>query len=1422
MNSTEVNKNIEKLRQASTVAAQVNDFKRVVELASAASSLTDWLKGGMVGDPPVDADALLPEAAETRVVPTRAPVLAPQPVEVPREPAPRLERTVEPTQVIADATPLKAEPVILRDEESPQSMPIPAVSASQAQPPKASVGAALQTKLIDVQRKADGGNFSEALLDLELLQENLSEVEQVAVTEAVARIQAARNAKATDQLKAAKRIVSRQLNNLAAQRTAWEQLLKIEPDSREAAEALDNLAVRERQERQRTDIAEIRKPLQEELKDLKAVNEMRRRADQLRQSGEVKDPALREQLEETYKKLDDLRSDMQRAGEGGTSNVVSENFDQAIKTYTDALGKGYDTIKDDVSGEIVRTVDVLGRARLAYWTNLSKRVSERQNDANESLQAGYPDTAVSKLEEADVLVKKIQEGGENERSSVEKDLSRAREEQRNKKEAQRLVTEAMSDTDPEVARAKLVQAKTIYPKYPHLDEEYIKPKDVLVLNKAIQNMISDQSAAAAAMRRAWEQDTAEDGRREYDAAREFCRIALSRGANLSLTSSEQENRRQEIRKLLDTINQNEETFNRLMGHLRSIDQAVKAADGPLATSILAQLTDAEKSDRRVQALRIKTAQFKADDQKLVEAERLFFQDRNFTGVTDLCKTIESPQFRKEARELASRAQARLTLNKARNDYQSGDLAMAINGFQQVETLKSVLPMEDQVLSQEAETERKQTEQEQQRAAGLRQRLIDTSRLRQQANPAWSKWSQAIGALRNETPLWLRSELEKEYDAGKVVWLESAMLLAGRQEIRGELHRAYETLELLAKEGLVGESEPLWRRVQYAHFKSLTEDALAGTRLEDWDNAEGLAEKSRNSAPADGLRSANDFLNETIRLATLKRAALAATTSNLGPDGAIRILEEKTRQYPGLNMDAQIRARLLRYYMDKYDFVKASDQAQTMAYVYGEENWSTQWQQLVQASQAASKGNIGQTVGVLADLRLRLDDTASSALKEAMEYVLRKQLDQLMKKVRPDTLALTNEELVGQIQTLEYIRQIKPADQWAEQQLRALTKRLGGLVDPLKRQVDQISLHSGDSLIDTDQKARVLLGQIRAVLHALQMSGGLDNLVEPLRRTEERLTERVAEWQTAINALDQLRDRWAYAIGGTWDTKSLDESLDVARSVGDVKEITDWESKIGLLKECLDGTRRDTNAMGLRALVRSVMNAWQKEEFDQLIARNGHGLIDELRNKITRANSEIDKNFVIPQSDLTFKDDYSEPHRITNLDLLREVVTTKLRNFNQWDAWQTDYKTLAQKVNESWDKAIEIMAQVPPCLTSAKNLLDPMEESTQALKAKIQIQPKHALSDKASGIAEYYQPTVLDDQIEGLLVDRSRKLKILESELAKTEDILRRLTPFRKGTRPLTNQNNRRDLRRIIDDLRKIDACHPEITNFEPDLARFER
>lgn len=1357
-NAEKIRDYVKRLKEASKQAIDAGEYTRGVELANAARALQDWQEQGMPGEMPVDLAALLGEEAVEVLTP-------PQPPKVEPVPEPRLE---------------------------------PPYESEADRKPRDLLKAARKKALDDhyAEAEADLWTVVDQAEDTSLLQE---------AEEALTEVEAVRKDRLIELVREAKRAEREESGNLTRQRATWEAVQRVDPTHSGALNALLRLAARERLEKQRRRIDDLRAPLRVVRKDIAAVEKARLEAHEMLLGEEITDPDLHRQIEKIYRRLDELRDEILRASEGGASSERAKDFETAIGKYRAALRAGYDVIADDTTGEPINVVEAHERTLQAYWADLRERSSRRYNEAQSALEDGYPETTIGLLEEAQGLMRKVEEGGEEIRRQVDEALARAQEALKNKQEAQRLVSAAEAERNPHEARVKLVEAKQHYPHYPDL-ETMIAQKERLLLAHVAREAVADLSAARGGLARAQGKVASE----EFEKARGHCRTALQRGANLSTTYKALVDQWEKAQALLEEIDRQEAKYHELLAKLSLIDEALEKEDVRLARNLMAQLTEEEQGAQETLDRRLRLAELEEDDEKYAEAERFFYREQDYERVIEVCRGLkDSVDFRERARTLRRRAEARLWLGQARETYQGGKLDGAIADYRRVEGLASDLPEGDQPLLEEAKAERRKAEQEKQLAAELRGCLRDLADLRLQEKVPWKQWLEGVRGLRKDAPVWLREDLEGEYEAGVEEWLGDACQQADRHEMRGETSRAYEMLIPLADQELLPADDPLWRRVQCSYFSVEAKRLLDGYQVEHWEQAEEMAKQALDAAPMSQAAQVQTEFLRVVHEAILKSAAQVAATTNPGPAGAVRLLEDKMVLHPLLKQDSQVRTRLIRYSLDLGDHDRALEHARTMAYVPGEEHAAPFWEGLVHSARDFAEGQRVRAVGFLVDVRRRglVAGRVSDNFRELYESVMERALSQLRGAVVPAAPAVSDAEVIVHVQTLDLILQLDPDDEQARAELEALADRLDDLVRPLRERAEALRLR--ESLRQSLEEGESLLMEIQALLRALALVHRSEALASPLRRVESDVRDQVEQWRSAAQALEQLGQQWEKSVAGTWEIDALQSHLDRAQQslTGEVTEITLQEERIRTLRASV----RD-----LTSLLQAARTCWNEEDFERFIDNAG-----AVEAALGEARMLLDEEkFIIPDKRLTFFDPFTQA-RVVGLSALKQAAQDKQHNFHEWKSWQSEFEGMSAKVLNQWQQVEAWVTARPPCLSRPVDLLGQIEQDLRTLGEKVEAQPQKVLSGKAKPIADRFAKDALVGSLQERQQQARERLKWAEAELARVEEPLERMRKFARRRQRLSHPRNRRTLRLLLDEAKAIDSCHPEVEGYEEVLQRFE-
>ena len=1382
----QIARQVEQLRKASLQALDDNDFLRAVQLSQARKQLESWLNDGMVGQPPVDVSSLLLDQPPAGSIADLAPAAPPPVVDRPGSAKGTSEVAWggdEPT------TEWLATPAVSRTAEG---QPLPGQPAADISLPKEMDDNQLRRLMEEVRRSATSPDpdYAKSLAVLEQVMHQARDPKLRNSAQLLhAEMQARRNRRKEELLAQAQRLQQTEPSSPRL-RGVWEAVLRVDPEDQAARAGLRQLDQRERTEEWRRRIRALRAPLTADRKDIREVQTARRQAAQLIDTQEITDPELRLQLDETYRQLNELRDAILKASQGGTSAERAKDFENAIKTYLAARNAGYDVIIDDMTGEPINVHEALRRTRRAYWDDLVARAGQRYTDAERALEDGYPETAVNWLEEAIGLLNKVEEGGEETRRQIDQLLSRAKEARTRTLEARQLVNEAAAETDPQLARSKLVAAKQLCPTYPDIDQ-LLANVERLVVDQVARDMAIDLSMARGVLGGVASE--------RFDQARQICRQANLRGANLSITSDDLLARRREVEELLAVIDQQEQVHHQLLLQLAPVDAALQEGDLRLARLLLEDLADF-KNHPEVRHRRQRLALLQDDDAKFREAEELFlFAD--YRAAIQLCEALiadNSAKYKASADQLRRQAQARIWLEEADDLWEAGQFVDAQQKYQLVVGLQGDLPATDQYLLDRAQAKLNELQLQQTRQQELKRRLETAISLRKQSPPAWEAWYAALQALRHEAPVWLQPQIDGEFTAGTQEWRSAAWQTADECMRKGDWRGAYQQLEPLYRMGLISDRDERWRNVEYAFYKSEAERLLASHSLTDLAQAETMAQQAWQAAP-DAQRSTAELLaRDVVGQAVLKAAALEAASANPGPAGAVHRLQTKLEQYPFLLNDARIRSAMMRYLLDLGDYESAAQQAKLMAYVPEEQDQADRWQELIAAAADFGHDRKTQAVRVVVDLRERTGQRPSEAFDDLLRHAVNRMLVSLYAELDPTA------PLLDRVQQLDLILQLNPNDGRARSELNRLA---GGLERLARQRCDELrELRLGGSLLTSLDACVKELDELQSIRRVLAQLNPNHPSVSQLQGAEGNLVSLVEIWRLAARQLAELEQLWSRCILAQeeQDVQQAEDVLRRAQHLLDQQPVTElsvWIKRLSALRTFLASSDQELG---------TLRHAWRDDDFEQVIES-----IDRLEALIRQAEADIqDGHLTLPARRIqcldTLRGEFAP-----DLATLRLWAAEKRNNLADWQKWQAGFFDVQKRFNTLAERIEADLAANPPCLSRPLTQLAELEAMAAELIRQLELQPAATLSNKAQAIAQRLSPEALREALERIRQDILAQQENIRTKLLQIQDPLEQLRQFagRKGI-VLAATRNRETLRYLIAQVKAIDSCNPDAAAYE--------
>ncbi|MFZ2361545.1 MAG: hypothetical protein WA040_19545 [Anaerolineae bacterium] len=1404
----------DRLEAAVKNAMAEGDYELAARCASAIDAAKKWEQSGFHGPPPLDVQELSgvelvlheEDLPVEPVQPEVAPVAPPSLVEEVRQSEPDLDEEESARKPPPPVTARKTEdgPSFDLGFDAPASM--------------SQVDQALEAQLERGKRSLSDGRFREAIADFEAVAEraessNLRADAQRYLKQAE-RSQYEKITKAIDKARKHGRDHRRDFKGRRAQ---WEAVLALDSDNQEALEAIKEIEAAEFEQNLRSTIDELRKPLQKRDKRITDVEAARNRASELLTGGQLRDPELIAEVQDVYAKLDELRNQILKASEGGTSSERSEQYELAMAIFRKAILDGLTEIVDDVHGTPVDPVEALKRTRMAYFEDLKKRAKQRKGDAEANLKAGAPEAALRWLKEAQDLAGKVEEGGEELRKQVNDLLDKATHANSEKQEAEKLVLDAQKHDDPVEARLLLMRAKQLYSAYPDIDS-LIEGKESLVLLKIINDVTQDIANAEGAL-----------NARRFPDARQHCNQALSRGLNLEASNDELRAKRREAEQMLKVIGEREKNLADLLNKMAKIDQALKGGDLRLAQRLFDQLTPEERNSPEGQERQAQLGLASDDDTLYSQIERAF-KELNFKLVLDNYSKLEqSPKYGERVRLLAYQSQARLWQQEIISlKRREGDRQQLEKLVRQMLALRGMLPKEDEFLLKEAEDELKLIEQQEQAAAAHEREINTWRRMRQPragdpppplGNEQWLRWYKVGEVLKGKLPESLHGELNREMEAGIQAWRAEALALAERvkwgtddatRSLDENFARAYAILEPLYDNNLITPSDQQFRMIaQHYH-------AQEAVKLADSDDPEDLdaAVEHRREAfkvadpPA---RKERQELAATIKARALRLALLASL--NPGPAGALQTLQTQLGEHElYLKEDVDVRQALIRYAVEARDHDTAAKQTVALGYLPNQTALARAWSQLAAVARRLSSqekvdvATRAQAVDDLIRIRTEAVDNGWSTLQTVSQNACDDLADAMLAEVQGQSGTLSNDEVINQMRLNALVLQLRPDDSRAQAGVDALKGRLGDLSNTLVRR----SREMAGAVLPLTEKVRqgeTLLVEQDAVLKAFDLvKQGTSNDAQLLKGAQTQLSRQIQTWRTAGRQLEGLDAEWRRAVSETWDLSTLDELLAKATNTADQADVARWEVRIASLR---------THLEALRNLFPRLEDAWNQEKLDEI-----GGVCAEIERTLNQARTELkEQSLAIPAHYVKLYDPFTRSS-VESVSAARAAAEKKTTNLREWQQWFGQYTHLGKRAQEAFKSAEETFGSTPPCLTKAAVDYRTAQTYFNQVLALMDDIPDEALCGAAKTMSDRLPVAQLLSQFNRVLDQVAKRLAEIDSRQPELDRLIQRIKGWAsQPNRQLHVEANRKTLQKLVEDAEAVDSCDKDVVGYRLLLNR---
>lgn len=504
----------------------------------------------------------------------------------------------------------------------------------------------------------------------------------------------------------ARRVARSEPDNLDRQTYAWRKVLTINPQSMEASEALAEIEAQLEQRRQSEALDRILREAEaaatKDNLDLPNLNKLRGEIEVWVERGEAGElsPAIQRKVTALNEKVLGESGLLARVRDKlgiASTFIVTEEFKAAYalaQYYLKVAPKAidYEGILGP-QGKEVSSQALHDEVREQYLTALKKRTHDRLEEI-EGLQHTSPEKALKKIEEAeawlrdedqewlgdtekeDLNLKEIFEEHLDGRVLTNEDMrllqkeanlvAETREEVESLwekyQQAEEKITQARTVKSTDQALALLADARTIYPDYPGLDQEYeaARQRRGATFAGNISTAISDAKSLAA--------------KDEFAAAREKLNTVGERASEIlpdPAPGSPLIHALDEVQQTLDAIQEQETSYDQMQAILKDIEATLTRYEESKASKELRQaraslesLPEERKEHPDVVTIRSKLTSLQGNDENWQEGQREYHRKNWETALEYFDKITEDFPKYQQLKDLRARARAAQTVIEA--------------------------------------------------------------------------------------------------------------------------------------------------------------------------------------------------------------------------------------------------------------------------------------------------------------------------------------------------------------------------------------------------------------------------------------------------------------------------------------------------------------------------------------------------------------------------------------------------------------------------------------------------------------------------------------------------------------------------------------------------------------------------------------
>lgn len=1228
---------------------------------------------------------------------------------------------------------------------------------------------AYEDRYREAEQKLEGGFYYEARNIFRELQPKVRGRLRAPVQNGLTKANTSLNQRTTYLVEQAHIVERQEKKNLARQKDAWLAVLKENPDSQEANDAVTKLTQEMTDQEVRGEIRGLSEQAKKAAQDenLPTLNKMLGEVEGLRRRGEATPPEISKKLYDELVNLEQevtkLRAEVRKKLGQSSTLLTGGYYRDAYENARNYMNRAVPVMIDEAgyagpAGQEVETTRFFALAREQFLTSLRNLVAQRlEKAAGEEKES--PAIALETLQDAETRLTDNVLTDDDKRTllelldQVQKRIAEVNKTLARYNDAKAKILQAQeSGTTARKALELYRAAETHYADYPELKLRIVETEAAVAAVIAAE-LAADISEAQRKMK----QD-------QYDAAFKLLQTARDRATNEvphPKPNSELARRLEEITRVEAEIRDAEARYEQMMVVLREFDTHIEqfrkgdTVALQLAENKLETLTDEEKKHHQARGRMSDLVALRGDAGNWEKGTREYRRQNWEEAELSLSKVANSQDPNQaEARRLANRAQACLAVAKARQAETEAKWKEAVNNYKTATDFFTKNGT-DELTAPIAEEAREGLERLKPIARNdevVQRKLNEAKRLLKQVNSRIGRGSVARTMVQPMPEFEQAFTLVNEAEQMESTLADQADEL--KQEIREQWRRAFlngmkaaarsndlevlqagivlaETLRDQAllfdieEEQLVRDLEERYLDTEYAQ--------LIEASPKEWERIEANRQRRRRA-----LRNASPEISEQYMNALRERIKEQANHLKSQDPLAARAYLKQELEKLSLQADEELARRAFDLCWELEDWEEADRLANELDMNYPEE--SAAWKGLTRAARLYHGGLVHEASAEIEELkeRYKQNERLTLLLREKEQKFREKTLDVLQAQANELILRGGEDDWIAAATKYALMYEINERDIRARRGLEQVGKRVEPGLKKLLRRADGLTigsssldetLHEADALYETLHSLHTVASANRLPLPAdlkAQLSGTYTRLAAKRDRwkaVQDYLNRAQMELDNALKTPQPLDEKDPERGGWTFGVVNarLLEAQRAASGDGDCIQLIQREqARVSELEE----TARD-----LRAQIFKFLEKLRAEDFDETM-RQADDVATKWRQVTARGDGWGGLEILTRQH-------YKHLGRaITSLEEHKARAKDRKSDWLAWQQWSANVVTAHRLVQERGKKLAgatldDIQEREQFSLNQITTLTEELRAACAEFEKKFNSQPdKGPLSNKA--------------------------------------------------------------------------------------------